>query len=86
MSQQYMFSTDDGNNLIIDTNTGCALFNGKAFGRPCTHEGTFMRAIPLELFRTIDFSQIRRVNTISNGTGLAVEPAGWNTVFFRALA
>ena len=46
----------------------------------------FKCPISLELFKRIDFSEIRRVSTISNGTYLAVEPAGWNTVFFRAVA
>lgn len=81
---------EDPNSLLIDANTGVALFNGKTYDRPCTLDAEngsiFHRPISLELFKRIDFSEIRRVSTISNGTGLAVEPAGWNTVFFRVVA
>jgi hypothetical protein len=77
---------EDPNSLLIDANTGVALFNGKTYDRPCTLDGMFTCPISLELFKRIDFSEIRRVSTITNGTYLAVEPAGWNTVFFRVVA
>ncbi len=82
--------SEDQNRLSINSNTGVVSFNGKLYKNPRTleaeNDNLFHRPIPLELFKTIDFSQIESVHILTEGYQLAVKPVGWTTVFFRKVA
>jgi hypothetical protein len=81
-------STGDERNLILNTATGLAIFDGQRFHEPCTLEAEdgdlAMIPISMDQFRAIDFSAIQRAVTISNGGVLVIEPKDWNAVFLKA--
>jgi hypothetical protein len=71
---------------MIDADAGTATFKGETFHRPCTLEtgnaGSFMKPVPLDLFSSIDFSRIEKVDTVGT-SGLGIYPCSWACVFLE---
>lgn len=82
---EFMHATPDEKNLLINTDTGKAMYDGKRFHEPYTLDAIDsdfnVVPIPLAVFRTIDFSRLERVALLASGTGLALVPVGYQAVF-----
>jgi hypothetical protein len=76
----------DGKTMKIDTRTGTVVLGNVIFHAPSTleSEDCFMTytPVPLNRFRTVDFSRVVRWQLLDEGRCLAIDPAGWNCVFF----
>jgi len=86
---EYTYTCPDETVVVIDSSTGRATVNGTTYHKPCTLEAEngrlFQKPIPLELFQTIDFSRIEKVEFLTGGEYLGISPISWNNVFMEKM-
>jgi hypothetical protein len=77
--------------LFVDTSSGIATYRGVSYHHSCTLETAngepSMKPIPPDLFISIDFSRVLKVDIITthlgDGEWLAIDLTAWNAVFLK---